>query len=446
MRVPYSWLKEHLVWDGSHEGLAYKLTMAGVEVEEIREWSDGEAEDLVFITSVTANRGDLLSMTGLARHGAATLGTDAIPVSVELPPAGAPASDDIAIEVVDAVGCPRYSAMLVRGVKIGESPKWLQRRLLAAGMRPINNIVDCTNYVMWELGQPLHAFDAALIGKDAGGKARIIVRRAGEGEAFTTLDLGERKLKAGDVVIADPDRAVAIAGVMGGANSEVSDATTDVLIESAHFDPVAIRKTAMRLGMSTEASYRFERVVDPEGTVRAAQRCAQLIVEAAGGELAEGAIDCYPGRKDPLALTLRPERAKAIIGADIPAETQAEYLRNLGMEVTAGSDGTQQVVVPAFRPDIEREIDLIEEITIVHGYENVAGELPGALHESGTYTDRQRKRHRLRDLLQAAGLFETINVSMIHPKDLTRVGLAEDAPERNMLALQRPTDEGLSSL
>ena len=446
MRIPYSWLKEHIVWDGSPEDLAHKLTLAGIEVEEIHEWSDGDAEDLVFDTSVTANRGDLLSVAGVARHAAATLGAEQTPVEVDLPPTGPPAADDVAVEIVDPLGCPRYSAVLVRGVRVDESPRWMRERLLAAGMRPINNVVDCTNYVLWELGQPLHAFDANLLANDEQGRTKIIVRRAEAREEFISLDEGERTLEAGDVVIADPKGAVALAGVMGGLNSEVNEDTLDVLIESAHFDPVAIRKTSLRLGMSTEASYRFERVVDPEGTVRAAQRCAQLIVECAGGEVAEGSVDAYPGRKGPLQLELRPERANEIIGIEIPAETQGEYLAALGMTVTPGEGGRLQVIVPSFRPDIEREIDLIEEIAIVHGYESIPGSLPGALHDSGTYSERQRKRHRLRELLQAAGLCETINLAMIDPAALSRAGFPEDAPERNMLALQRATDEGQGAL
>jgi phenylalanyl-tRNA synthetase beta chain len=446
MRVPCSWLRDYLAWDGSIEELAHRLTLSGVEVEEIAKWTDGEAEDKVFVTKVTANRGDLLSVYGLARHASATLGVERRPFELELPPTGPPADLDIAVETADPVGCPRYTAMLVRGVKVGPSPKWMQERLLAAGMRPINNVVDCTNHVMWELGQPLHAFDVALLAKDEQGRAKIIVRRAEAGERFVSLDDQERLLRDTDVVIADPQQAVAIAGIMGGANSEVNGTTLDVLIESAHFDPVLNRKTSMRLGMDTEATYRFQRTVDPEGTLRAAQRCAQLIVETAGGELAAGEVDVYPGRKAPLELTVRPARANEIIGVDIPAETMAEYLRRLDMEVTHEPGRPIQVSVPAFRPDIEREIDLIEEIAIVHGYEKIEGTLPGIVEEAGMLTERQRLQARLGELLRAAGLSETINLAMIDPRDLDRIGLPPEAPERTMLMLQRPTDEGLSGL
>ena len=446
MRVPYSWLRDYLVWEGSVEELAHRLTMSGVEVEDIEEWSDAQAEDKVLLTKVTANRGDLLCVYGLARHASATLGAERIPFELDLPPLGPPADLDIAVEIADPVGCPRYAALLVRGVKVGPSPQWMQERLLAAGMRPISNVVDCTNYVMWELGQPLHAFDAALLAKDEQSRAKIIVRRAERGERFISLDGQERVLEDTDVVIADPQQAVALAGVMGGANSEVGESTMDVLIESAHFNPVLNRKTSMRLGMDTEATYRFQRVVDPEGTLRAAQRCAQLIVETAGGELAAGEVDVYPGRKEPLVLSVRPQRANAILGTRIPAETMGEYLRRLDLEVTFELDRPIGVVVPSFRPDIEREIDLIEEIAIVHGYESIEGTLPGIVEEAGRLTEHQRLQARLGELLRSAGLCETINLAVIDPRDLDRIGLPKEAPERHMLTLQRATDEGLSGL
>jgi phenylalanyl-tRNA synthetase beta chain len=444
MRVPYSWLRDYLVWEGSAEELAHRLTLSGAEVEEIARWTDGEAEDQVLCTKLTANRGDLLSVYGLARHAAATLGAERLPFELDLPPVGPPAEEDIAVEIADPVGCPRYTALLVRGVKVGPSPRWMQERLLAAGMRPISNIVDCTNYVMWELGQPLHAFDVVLLAKDERGRAKIIVRRAEPAERFVSLDGQERVLEGTDVVIADPQQAIALAGVMGGANSEVGDSTLDVLIESAHFDPVLNRKTAVRLGMDTEATYRFQRTVDPEGTLRAARRCAQLIVETAGGELAAGEVDVYPGRKAPVTLELRPERANAILGTDIPAKTMAEYLMRLDMEVDASAG--LSVTVPGFRPDVEREIDLIEEIAIVHDYNRIAPTVPGALDEAAVLTERQRLRVRLRELLRSSGLCETINLAMIDPRDLDRIGLPPDAPEREMLALQRSTEEGLSGL
>lgn len=451
MRVPYSWLREFLDWDDALEEFARRLTMSGVEVEQIDGWAEGDARDAVLITKVTANRGDLLSLVGLARHAAATLRARRFPLEFTLSATGPPVEHDVAVETADPVGCPRYSAMLVRGVLIGDSPPWMQERLAAAGMRPINNVVDCTNYVMWELGQPLHAFDAQLLATDDQGRATIVVRRAHPGEKLVSIDGQERILDPADVVIADPEKAVALAGVMGGQETEVNPKTMDVLIESAHFDRVAIRRTAQRLVMDTEASHRFERVVDPEGTVRAAQRCAQLMVETAGGEVAEGVVDVYPGQRKPVALELRVARANALIGIDIAPDIMADYLRALDMDVSRAEASTPEeprlhVVVPSFRPDIEREVDLVEEVAIVHGYESIQGSLPGAITSSGMYTARQRKLRRLGELLREAGLCETINLAMVQPSDLTRIALPEDAPERNMLQLQRATDEGLSAL
>jgi phenylalanyl-tRNA synthetase beta chain len=451
MRVPYSWLKEFLDWDGPLEELARRLTMSGVEVEEVEQWAEGGASDSVLLTKVTANRGDLLSLLGLARHAAATLRVQRFPLEFSLPPPGPPVEDDVAVEIADPIGCPRYSAMLVRGVLIADSPPWMQERLAAAGMRPINNVVDCTNYVMWELGQPLHAFDAQLLATDEQGRAKIVVRRAGRGETLISIDSQERALDPADVVIADPEKAVALAGVMGGQETEVNPNTMDVLIESAHFDRVAIRRTAQRLGMDTEASHRFERVVDPRGTIRAAERCAQLMVATSGGEVAAGAVDAYPGQRELLELELRTARANALLGTDIPPDAMSDYLKALDMDVSWAVAATSEqprlrVVVPSFRPDIEREVDLVEEVAIVHGYENIEGTLPGAVTASGMYTERQRKLHRLGQLLRAGGLCETINLAMADPNDLTRIGLPEDARERNTLKLQRATDEGLSAM
>lgn len=446
MRVPYSWLSDYLVWEGSVEELARRLTLSGVEVEAIETWRDEDASDNVLLTKITPNRGDLLSIYGLARHASATLNVPRLPFKIELPPVGPPIELDVAVEIADSTGCPRYTALLVRGLRVGPSPRWIQRRLLAAGLRPINNVVDCTNYVMWELGQPLHAFDANLLARDGAGRTKIIVRRAQPGERFVTLDDEERVLEDSDVVIADPKGAIALAGIMGGANSEVGPNTRDVLIESAHFDPVLNRRTAMRLGMDTEATYRFQRVVDPGGTLRAAQRCAQLIVEVAGGELAAGAVDVYPGRREPLTLTLRPERANAILGTNLAPETMAEYLQRLEMHVTYVSGQAMRVTVPSFRPDVEREIDLIEEIAIVHDYNKIEPSLPSIVDEAGTLTERQRLRMKLREFLRSVGLCETINLSMIDPRDLDRLCLPPEAPERQMLTLQRSTEEGLSGL
>lgn len=447
MRVPYAWLKEYLPTDITAEDLAEVLTMGGLEVEEIDEWTseDGSAFDLVFVTSVTSNRGDLLSMFGVARHAAALLDVEAtLPVHA-IPATDQPAHGETDVEQADTritlecvEGCPRYSGLRMTGVKIAPSPDWLAHRLEAAGIRPISNVVDATNYVLWELGQPLHAFDHRLV-----VDGHIIVRRAETGEKIKTIDETERALTTDDLVIADRKGAVALAGVMGGVDSEMRDRTTEVLIESAHFDPTMIRKTAMRLGMGTEASYRFERHVDPNLTLPALARVAELIIETAGGEVVGPALDVCARDFEPLEITLRPTRTNALLGTELSADEQAALLTRIGFEVEAGE--ALSVRVPTARWDIEREVDLIEDIAIIHGYNNIGTTLPSGASASGLLTREQRLEERARAALRAAGLRENVSFSMISERDLDACGLAADAPERRALVLRDPmsADEGL---
>ncbi|MDX1439627.1 MAG: phenylalanine--tRNA ligase subunit beta, partial [Rubricoccaceae bacterium] len=303
---------------------------------------------------------------------------------------GGKASNQISIDIQDAEGCPRYVGLVIRGVTVGPSPEWLKRRLEAIGLRPINNVVDATNFVLHELGQPLHAFDYDLI---AGQK--IIVRGSTKGETITTLDDEERKLPEGTLLICDAEKPVAIAGVMGGANSEVSERTTNLLLESAYFEPVSIRKAAKALGMQTDASYRFERGVDPTGQVRAAVRAAQLIVEIAGGDIVTGIVDEHPAPVKEVTVTLRPDRVEKVLGVRVPEHDILRLLRSIGFDVrteeakvldtfaesamreegpaAAIEEATSgiKLTVPPFRPDIEREIDVIEEIARLWGFDRI---------------------------------------------------------------------------
>ncbi len=447
MRVPHSWLKDYLPTDISPEDLAEVLTMGGLEVEEIDEWTseDGAASDLVLITSVTANRGDLLSMFGGARHAASLLdATASLPryaISATDEPARAETDleeGDTRITLECVEGCPRYSGLRVTGVKIAPSPDWLAHRLEAAGIRPVNNVVDATNYVLWELGQPLHAFDHRLV-----VDGHIIVRRAEAGEKLVTIDETERALTPDDLVIADRKGAVALAGVMGGVDSEMRDRTTEVLIESAHFDPTMVRKTAMRLGMGTEASYRFERHVDPNLTLPALARAAELILETAGGEVVGPALDVCARDFEPLEIELRPERTNALLGTGLSADEQAALLTRIGFEVQSGE--ALSVRVPTARRDIEREVDLIEEVAILHGYNNIGTTLPGGASASGLLTRDQRLEERARAALRATGLRENVSFSMISERDLDTLGLPADAAERRALELRDPmsADEAL---
>ena len=442
MRVPYSWLMEYLNADTDPEKLGHVLTMGGLEVEEIRDFTseDGKFNDQILITSATSNRGDLLSMIGVARHAAALLDAQWRMPDVDMGLLGEPVgggaaarADNLHIELADAAACPRYSGLVVDGVTVGDSPDWMAYRLEAAGMRPIANLVDCTNYVMLELGQPLHGFDYDLL---QGG--HIIVRVATEGEQVLTLDKQWRVMTARDLLITDPAGPAAIAGVMGGADTEMTWKTKKVLLESAHFDSTSIRKTSLRLGLSSEASYRFERIVDPAGTLRALARVAGLILETAGGRVEGNAVDACAREFAPLRVPLRPEKCNAVLGTDIAPADMARSLRALGCEVEETNAEAFAVAVPTFRPDVEREIDLIEEVAIVTGYENIPTTVPGRLTQSGRLTPAQRLERRARQALRSAGLNETISYSMISPKDLDRMGYPQDAPERTMLPLASP--------
>ena len=453
MRVPYSWLMEYLQSDLSPEDLAQALTMGGLEVEEIRDWTseDGEATDKVLVTKVTANRGDMLSILGVARQAAAVLQTTyqlpEIPMAVVSDPVtGETSASDgaVTIELADPAGCPRYSALRLQGVKLGPSPKWLAHRLEAAGMRPLVNVVDCTNYVLLELGQPLHSFDFKLL---RGG--HIIVRKATEGEKILTLDRQWRTLTAGDLLITDPAGPAALAGIMGGADTEINDKSSDILLESAHFDPTTIRKSSLRLGLSSEASYRFERHVDPNGTLRALARVTQLIQQTAGGEVVGKAIDVCAEDFSPRQITLRPDRCNRVLGTDFAPEVMARCLRAIDCEVEAvpvangatPADAAQvvlEVAVPRLRWDIEREIDLIEEIAIVYGYENLPMTVPGKLAQSGLLTRRQKLTRQVGEVLRQCGLNETFSFSVSCPAELDRLCYAPEAPQRTMLPLANP--------
>ncbi|NJD19484.1 MAG: phenylalanine--tRNA ligase subunit beta, partial [Gemmatimonadetes bacterium] len=338
-------------------------------------------DDVTLDVETTSNRGDLLSHLGIARELAAEgAGAARLP---ELP--GAPAFElawqqapaEVAvggarIRIQDADLCPRYLGAVIRGVKIGPSPAWMQERLRGAGSRPINNVVDATNYVMLEMGQPLHAFDLSKLGGSA-----IVVRRAAAAEkTFTTLDGEERTLSSDMLMICDAERPVAVAGVMGGKDSEVDDATTDVLLECALFDPKSIRNTRKALNLSTDASYRFERGVDPEGMRDALARAVAVILATAGGRVDGPVLDVCAKPFTPRVVSLRLSRVRHVLGVELDAATVKGYLEPLGLRTEKEEDGVLHVRVPGFRSwDVTREVDLIEEVARTHGYDVFPSEL-----------------------------------------------------------------------
>lgn len=384
--------------------------------------------DTVLEFEITPNRPDCLSVAGIAREVGAVTGVPArIPGSVPVE-SGAPITDEVSVAIEDAVLCPRYSARLVRGVKIGPSPEWLAERVAAAGARPINSVVDVTNYVMFELGQPLHAFDAATLA-GVGGRGDIVVRLARAGERLVTLDGQDRELALDTVVIADPTGPVALAGVMGGATTEVTDSTVDVVLESACFDSSSVGRTSRRLGLISEASARFERGVDANGCVAALDRAAQLLAEVAGGQVAPGIVDVYPRAVEPLTVMLRMPRLNALLGTELSCETATGILTRLGLTVTGDGDALS-VTVPTFRPDLTREADLIEEVLRVHGMGDVTSTLPAGRGRVGGYTVEQDRRERVGAALRGAGLNEAVTWAFADPDDVERTGWTFGPEER----------------
>jgi phenylalanyl-tRNA synthetase beta chain len=389
-------------------------------------------DDTVLELELTPNRPDCMSMIGVAREVAAILGSP-----LRTPVDDLVTSDDVATSVSVAIederGCPRYLALELDGAHVGPSPTWLAQRLLAAGLRPISNIVDVTNYVLLETGQPLHAFDATKIADRA-----IIVRRARSSETLVTLDGVERRLHGEDLVIADPSGAIALAGVMGGAGTEVTDATTEVIIEAAYFEPAMVSFTSRRHLLRTEASARFERGMDPNAVAFAARRAAKVIAEVAGARAGAPAVDVYPTKVQPRTLRLRPARTSAILGTEISSADQRAVLESLQLAATV-DDGTISVSVPTFRPDLTREIDLVEEVGRLSGYERLPSTVPSG--PKGGLTGRQAAERSVRATLAGFGLSEVWTSSFTSRRDLDALGLSSDHPARSWVELENPTGQ-----
>ncbi len=394
--------------------------------------------DTVLDLEITPNRPDSLSIAGFAREVGAMYQRDwhdplaEMAAKLELSPAGDPAASDVTVEIQDDVRCPRYSARVIRGVKIGPSPDWMVERLAAIGQRSINNIVDVTNYILFLLGQPLHAFDLnKLKGED--GMAHVVVRAARDGEVLTTLDGEERTLTSDMTVIATPERAVALAGVMGGLETEVTEGTTDILLEAAAFEAGRTSRTSRNLGLISESSMRYERGVDDHGIEARSAAAAALMVEVAGGTVSRvvgegaGIVDVWPRKSEAPRLQFRIPRFNAMMGAEIPREFIEDILARLGCEVSAGPDADAlAVVAPTFRPDLVREIDLYEEVLRLWGMDRIASSLPGGPGRVGTRSEEERKLDVVNRTLRACGLNETMTYSFAHPDDLARLRMSEE--------------------
>ncbi len=393
------------------------------------------ADDHVIEFEITPNRPDCLSVIGLAREAAATFGKE-LKTHTPVVKGGADGSlsELLTVEVPAADLCPRYTARMVRNVKIAPSPKWMRERLRAMGVRPINNIVDITNYVMMEYGQPMHAFDYRYV---KGGK--IIVRRAADGEELTTLDGNVRKLSSSILVIADDTRAVGLAGIMGGENSEIVSDTVDVVFESANFDGTCIRKGALSLGMRTEASAKFEKGLDPLNTLPAVDRACELVELLGAGEVVDGVIDIVNSIPEPTVLSLRPDKINALLGTDISAGTMQDILRSLQF----GVDG-ETISVPSWRGDVSHYSDLAEEVARFYGYNNIPCTLVSGESTLGGYSDEQLMEQRLGALCRAAGYDEIITYSFISPTYYDKIRMPADSPDRESFRILNPLGEDTS--
>ena len=392
--------------------------------------SDGALE-----IEVTANRGDCLSVLGVAHEVAAITGESVAEPPSDYPEAGGPARDAVSVEIADADLCARYVCALIRGVRVGPSPGWLRKRLEDAGHRSINNVVDVTNYVMLEYGQPLHAFDM-----DAARDARIIVRPAVDGERFTSLDGQEHALRPPMLMIADTERAIGLAGVMGGANSEMTESSRNVLLESATFNAINTRRTANALKLRTDASLRFEKGLNPELAERALRRAVRLIIETAGGEAAQGVCDVFPGARPAPSIPFSHAGLRRLLGADFPEAQTRATLDALGFTVTDAADGAMTVAPPYWRTDVHIEEDVIEEVARIIGYDAIEGApLEGPIPSAIPQPERTLREEAL-DALVSFGLQETISRSLVSRED------ASLSDGREPLAVHNPISQEQTSL
>lgn len=434
MRVPFEWLKEFVDIKESPHDVAHRLTMIGLEVEAV-EQVDG---DVVFEVNVTPNRPDCLSIIGIARELSA-----AYKIPLVFPEHDVLAETgelDFNVDIVDAELCHRYAGRIVRNLKIVPSPDWLKNKLKKCNIRSINNVVDVTNYVLLELGHPLHAFDLKTIKGH-----RIIVgtprsiKGQGAGIKFKTLDGIEREMPDDSLLIWDMERPIAIAGVMGGMETEVADSTVDIFIESAYFEPVSVRRTSKALGLKTESSYRFERGTDIKMLKKAIDRAAYLMKEVAGGTIC-GKIDIYPKRYAPAEINVRYNKVNETLGLKLTKEEILCCLDGLGFEMKK-SVNSLKIKPPAYRRDIKREIDVIEEVARIYGYDRIPAQLPKAtigIERREAIGNGQEVKNNIKQAFLKSGFTEVINYSFTGLQDIDLLGIGEDDERRNLVQIRNP--------
>ena len=393
-------------------------------------------DDTVFEYEITNNRVDCYSIIGIAREAAATFRKPFTPPVVTETGNAEDINDYVKVDVEATDLCSRYTARLVKNIKLAPSPKWMQRRLASAGIRPINNIVDITNYVMEEYGQPMHAYDYDTL---AGGK--IVVRRAKDGEKFMTLDGQERTLDSDMLMICDGEKAVGLAGIMGGENSKITDDVKTMLFEAATFDGPNIRKATKRLGLRTDASGKFEKGLDPENALAAMNRACQLIEELGAGEIVGGVVDVYPNKKERVRVPFEPERINALLGTNVSVEEMLGYFKMLELDY---DESKQELIIPTFRQDLLRTADIAEEVARFFGYANIPTTLPHGASTMGKISFKQRVEDVAGEIAQFCGFSQAMTYSFESPKVFDKLKLAADAEERKTVVISNPLGEDFS--
>ncbi len=432
----------------SEAELGFEQKSAGIVVLP-DDWEAGEfladrlpISEHVLEVEVTPNRPDCLSIRGLAREIAAiTEAAFSEEAEFSFPMGESRIEDEVTVEVWDPDLCPRYAARVIHGVTVGPSPSWLKARIAHAGMRPVNNVVDVTNYVMWTVGQPLHAFDLSTI--EGGG---VIARRAKAGENIVTLDGSERELTPEMLVIADKVKPSVVAGIMGSVESEITDATTDLFLEAATFHGPSIMRTSGALGLRSESSTRFEKGLDRNLVGMALDMACAMITEICGGSVSQGTLDVLAAETQPWILTLRPHRVVEILGAEVPTSEIETILGALGCDVNEDPQDDQRllVTVPTFRPDLEREIDLVEEVARIHGLDQLPSTLPPRTEGRGGLTGAQKARRHVGDVLVGAGLDEVVTYSFVEPGWFDRLLLTQEDPRHDPIPLANPLSQDQS--
>lgn len=392
--------------------------------------------DSVFEYEITSNRVDCFGVLGIAREAAATFNKPFVPPVVEVKGNSEDVNDYIKVTVEDKDLCKRYCARVVKNVKIAPSPEWMQRRLAACGIRPINNLVDITNYVMEEYGQPMHAFDLATL-----EGSHIIVKRAKDGETFTTLDGQERKLDSNILMINDANKAVGIAGIMGGENSKITDDVKDMVFEAACFDGTNIRLSAKRLGLRTDASGKFEKGLDPNNALDAINRACALIEELGAGEVVGGVVDVYDDVKEPVRITFEPDKINKLLGTDISSGEMLKYFEKIELSYDKASN---EVIIPTFRQDLECMADLAEEVARFYGYDNIPTTLPNGEATAGKLSYKLRIEAVARDIAEFCGFSQAMTYSFESPKVFDKLLLPADSELRNTVTITNPLGEDFS--